>query len=211
MMCVWTVVNYSHYFLGAGQRWDPLRSQLQGLCPHGSPVLYHVHCAWAPLYWLQKCELWAWSCSCRWDDAMSLNCGHQCACSSSPRRYMGIETHGVIILTGRNQITWRKSCLSVTLSTSDPTRTDLGASSGPCGEMLATNRLSYDTASRGHCWSTLLQQWLRITLFHYELGYYCCICYSMVTDWFWLSLAHLGPHDNQLNPYWIKYHSEFGS
>jgi hypothetical protein len=49
---------------------------------------------------------------------------------------------GGLILTGENQRTLRKTCPSATLSNTNP----LGANLGLCGEKLATDCLSYDTA-----------------------------------------------------------------
>jgi hypothetical protein len=40
------------------------------------------------------------SCSCRWVETMSLNCGHGWAYCSFPRCYMSVERHGGMILTG---------------------------------------------------------------------------------------------------------------
>jgi hypothetical protein len=40
----------------------------------------------------------------------------------------------------------RKTCHSATLSTTNPTWTDLGANPGLCGKRQATNCLSHDTA-----------------------------------------------------------------
>jgi hypothetical protein len=44
----------------------------------------------------------------------------------------------------------RKTCLSATLSTTNPTWTDLGTNPGRRGEKPATNRLSYVTTSNTH-------------------------------------------------------------
>jgi hypothetical protein len=41
------------------------------------------------------------SCSCRWGENMSLNCGHQRACCLSPRWYISVDSHGGMILTGK--------------------------------------------------------------------------------------------------------------
>jgi hypothetical protein len=49
---------------------------------------------------------------------------------------------GGMKLTGENRSTWRKTCPSATLSTTNPTWTDPGLR----GERPATNRLSHDTA-----------------------------------------------------------------
>jgi hypothetical protein len=43
-----------------------------------------------------------------------------------------------------------KTCPSATLSTTNPTWPDLGSNPGRCGGKLATNRLSYGTASHYH-------------------------------------------------------------
>jgi hypothetical protein len=51
-------------------------------------------------------------------------------------------------LTGENRSTWGKACPSATLSTTNPTWTDLGLNPGLRGERLATNRLSHGTAYR---------------------------------------------------------------
>jgi hypothetical protein len=69
---------------------------------------------------------------------MSLNCGHQWAYCSSPRRYMRIGSHSGTILTEENRLTRRKTYSNATLYTTNPIRTELGANSGPCGERPAT-------------------------------------------------------------------------
>jgi hypothetical protein len=48
-------------------------------------------------------------------------------------------------LTGEKRSTRGKTCPSVTLSTTNPTRTDLGSNPGLRGEKLATNRMSNGT------------------------------------------------------------------
>jgi hypothetical protein len=49
-------------------------------------------------------------------------------------------------LTGKNEVLGGKTCPSATLSTTNPTWTDLGSNSGLRGERQATKRLSYGTA-----------------------------------------------------------------
>ena len=39
-----------------------------------------------------------------------------------------------MMLIGKNQITWRQTCSGATLSTTDPTLTDLGLNPGLCTE-----------------------------------------------------------------------------
>jgi hypothetical protein len=85
--------------------------------------------------------------SCPWFmsmvDTMSLNCDHQRACCSSPRFYMSMDSQGGMDDTDRgNRRTRRKTCPSATLSTTNPTWTDLGL----CVDRPATNRLSHGTA-----------------------------------------------------------------
>jgi hypothetical protein len=55
---------------------------------------------------------------------------------------------GGMKLTGENRSTRRKSCPSITLSTTNLTWNDLGSSPGLRGERPATNRLSHSTAPR---------------------------------------------------------------
>ena len=50
-------------------------------------------------------------------------------------------------LTGENRGTRRKTCLSATLSTTNPTWTDPGSNPGLRSERPATNRLSHGTAT----------------------------------------------------------------
>jgi hypothetical protein len=85
-------------------------------------------------------------CPCRWSVTMSLNCGYQRAYCSSPTWYVSMESHGGIIFTGENRRTLRKTCPIATLSTTNPTWTDLGAKTGLRGERQATDRLSHGTA-----------------------------------------------------------------
>jgi hypothetical protein len=53
-----------------------------------------------------------------------------------------------MIMTGKNQSTQRKACLSVTLSTTNPTRTGLESNQGPCGERQANNHLNHGVAMK---------------------------------------------------------------
>jgi hypothetical protein len=50
-------------------------------------------------------------------------------------------------VTGENWSTGRETCPSGTLSTTDPTLTDLGSNRDLRGDRPATNRLSHDRAS----------------------------------------------------------------
>jgi hypothetical protein len=50
-------------------------------------------------------------------------------------------------LTEQNRSTRGKSCHNATLSTTNPTWTDLGSNPGLRGERPATSRLSHDTAN----------------------------------------------------------------
>jgi hypothetical protein len=56
-----------------------------------------------------------------------------------------IWSSGGMILTGENRRTWRKSCPSATLSTTNRTWTDLGENSVLHSKKPETNRLSYGT------------------------------------------------------------------
>jgi hypothetical protein len=59
-----------------------------------------------------------------------------------------VPSNGVPVeLTGENRSTWRKTCPSATLSTTNPTWTDPRWNRGLRGESPATNRLSHGTAS----------------------------------------------------------------
>jgi hypothetical protein len=82
------------------------------------------------------------SCSWRWGETMSLNCVHKRAYCSSSKQYMSTESPGGMILTGKTQKKWRKTCHSATMSTTDPTYTDLGANPDLRGESPTTNHLS---------------------------------------------------------------------
>jgi hypothetical protein len=55
---------------------------------------------------------------------------------------MSLESDGGMILTGENRKTRRNTCLSATLSTTNPTWIDQGANPGLRGERPATNDLS---------------------------------------------------------------------
>jgi hypothetical protein len=61
---------------------------------------------------------------------MSLKCGHHQACCSSSRWYMRVESHDGMILTGENWRTWRKTCPSATLFTTNPIWPDPGKNPG---------------------------------------------------------------------------------
>jgi hypothetical protein len=56
---------------------------------------------------------------------------------------MSLERDGGMILTGENRRTRRKTCLSATLSTTNPTWIDQGANPGLRGDRPATNHLSH--------------------------------------------------------------------
>jgi hypothetical protein len=58
-----------------------------------------------------------------------------------------LESDGGMILTGENRRTRRKTCPSVTLSTTNPTWIDPGANRGLRGERPATNDLNHGTAN----------------------------------------------------------------
>jgi hypothetical protein len=53
-----------------------------------------------------------------------------------------------MILTGRNQSTWRQTCPSVTFSITNPSCSDLGLNMGLCSERPVTKHLSHGTAPR---------------------------------------------------------------
>jgi hypothetical protein len=57
-------------------------------------------------------------------------------------------------LTGENRSTRRETCLSATLSTINPTWTNLGSNPGLRGERPATNRLSHGKALINYCVNT---------------------------------------------------------
>ena len=62
-------------------------------------------------------------------------------------------------LTGKNRSTQVKTCRSIILSTTNPTRTDPGSNPGLRGKRPATNRLSHGTAltgSYGNFWRCLI-------------------------------------------------------
>jgi hypothetical protein len=63
---------------------------------------------------------------------------------------MSVESDGVMILTGENRRTRRKTCPSATLSTTNPTWIDPGANPGLRGERPATNDVSHGTALTLH-------------------------------------------------------------
>jgi hypothetical protein len=58
---------------------------------------------------------------------------------------MNMENHGEIILKVENRTTQRKTCPSVSLSTTDPLWTYQGENSGLLSERSATNRLGHET------------------------------------------------------------------
>jgi hypothetical protein len=74
-----------------------------------------------------------------------VNFSHQQACCSYSRWYMGMYNHGGMILTGENRRTRRQTCPNATLSTINPTWTDLSANPVLRGERPVTNHLSHGT------------------------------------------------------------------
>jgi hypothetical protein len=59
---------------------------------------------------------------------------------------MSMESQSGIILTGENQRTWRKTCPSPTLSTTNLTWIDMGTNVGLCSERPGANRLNHGMA-----------------------------------------------------------------
>jgi hypothetical protein len=78
-------------------------------------------------------------CSCRWGETVLY------AATSGPVIYppddVNMESHSEMILTGENRRTCRETCLSATLSTTNPTWSDSGANPDLHSEGLATNHL----------------------------------------------------------------------
>jgi hypothetical protein len=74
-----------------------------------------------------------------WTAATSGHIGH-------PLNDMSFESDGGMILTGENRRTRRKTCPSVTLSTTNPTWIDPGTNPGFCGDRPATNDLNHGMA-----------------------------------------------------------------
>jgi hypothetical protein len=81
--------------------------------------------------------------SCRWRETMSLNYRHQRASCSPPAGwYMSMKPRWND--TDRvNRISWRKTCLSANLPTTNPTWTDPGRNPGLRGERSMNNGLSH--------------------------------------------------------------------
>jgi hypothetical protein len=79
---------------------------------------------------------------------MSLNCGLRRAYCSSPRLYVSMENPGGMILAGQDRRSRRKTCPSITLSTTNPAWTDSGANYSLRDERLATNCMRHGTAHR---------------------------------------------------------------
>jgi hypothetical protein len=84
-------------------------------------------------------------CSC-WGETTSQNCSRE---RFMPQIDICIRSPSGIILTRENRITQRNPCSSVTLSTTSPTWTDLGANWDLHSESAANNRLSCGTAWGG--------------------------------------------------------------
>jgi hypothetical protein len=81
-------------------------------------------------------------CSCRWGEAMSLNCGHQRAYCSSRRWYMSMANHGSMILTGETE-ELGETPAPVSLC---PPQIQRAPNPSLRGERPATNHLSHGTA-----------------------------------------------------------------
>jgi hypothetical protein len=67
---------------------------------------------------------------------------------------VSVESHNGI-LTGKTEELEKKSCLSATSSTTNPTWTDPGTNLGLRGKRLAPNRLNHDMAYYKLFFSTL--------------------------------------------------------
>jgi hypothetical protein len=63
---------------------------------------------------------------------------------------MSVENQRGMILTGENQRTWRETYPSASLSTTNPTSTDLSVNPGLCSERLVTDCLSHGTTSHNY-------------------------------------------------------------
>jgi hypothetical protein len=77
-----------------------------------------------------------------------------------------------MILTGENGRTWRETCPSASLSTTNPTWTDMSANPGRHREMPVTNHLSHDMACKLYKCSVLYMS--RIKGLLDEIGGLCC-------------------------------------
>jgi hypothetical protein len=117
-----------------------------------------------------------------------------------------IWSSGGMILTGGAEGLWERTCPSpsITLSTTDPTRTVLVANPGLRGENVATNRLSYGTAD-GRCshmeqkiniWkrSIMLIRLLFSVLWQRFWAIYHLSLYFFPEDWGDTSLRNGGRH-----------------
>jgi hypothetical protein len=76
---------------------------------------------------------------------MSLNCGHKLACSS-PRRYMRMDSHGGMTLTGETEELGEKPVPVSFHPPKNPTWTDPGTKPVLRVERPVSNRLSHSTA-----------------------------------------------------------------
>jgi hypothetical protein len=66
--------------------------------------------------------------------------------------YIKVESQDGMILTRENQRTWRKTCPSAILSTTNPTWPDPSVNPGLHGERLATNHLSHGMPITNQTW-----------------------------------------------------------
>jgi hypothetical protein len=80
-----------------------------------------------------------------------------------------------MVLTEENRRTRRKTCLTATLSTTNPTWTDLGANPGLHGGRPPTNRLSHGTATGKVTWKCCTVGWI---------AYYVQSCRSEIFPFF---------------------------
>jgi hypothetical protein len=129
---------------------------------------------------------------------MCLSCGFglRRACCSSPRWCMTV-CHGGMILSGGNRRTRRKNYPSATLSTTNPTWTDLGANPGLRGERPVTSRLSHGTASllcKNDCHECLI-------FLTFLSAVSRCIILCHATAWTLFLLSYGGQHQGRRKLY----------
>jgi hypothetical protein len=89
---------------------------------------------------------------------------------------------GGVILTRENQHTWRKTCLSATLSTTNPTWTGLASNSSFCSERPVTNCPRHDMPCTVICVLERTRLTYKVSLSDLHLQVDTSLCSSMTAD-----------------------------
>jgi hypothetical protein len=107
---------------------------------------------------------------------------------------MSLESQSRMILTGENWRTWRKTCPSATLSTTNPTWIDTGMNPGLRTERTVTNHLSHGTAPSHHKTQRVKRILLFLCPLWTSLGLHLPATFVLFSSFVVLAREHWVPH-----------------